>query len=471
MSIYNSADFDEQILAHLARSPEVFERARKLKLEGDDFLTSHGAGIELYKHMGETILAMGVSPLIPRGLLEIELNDKFEKGIITGVDGDTVTTLLDWMYTCDLNKDYVCLHLLPFIKHRRLSKVQQNTAGSVDLYNEMHRVASELEADVHDEDIIDVHPFDRPIFIDEMAFRDTGFDGLTEAMGGFQPEECSLLLGASGSGKTSVATNLATAISTGHNVLYVSLEEPTSHLVQRFYSNKFQINYTGLRYGKADEKALLQTAFNDLTAPERAAMRRLRLADARKQVPITIKGIMTLLEKYAAEGFIVDTVIIDQMDYMGPLKAVPKGADRWKEYEQIAFECDELSMYKIAEIHPISVIVLHQLKGSPKWKFGYEDISGFKGIVKPFDNAIAVGRLPETPHINLQSLKVRHSAPFCLTYMADFSIMSFFAEVFTPPDEKDGKEKKGRDYTVNKKKEDFNEKEARLLKAAKELKA
>lgn len=467
MSIYNSADFDEQVLAHLARSPEVFRKAKKLKLEGDDFLTSYAAGIQVYKVIGETLLNLGVDPPIPQSLLEIELAEKFMHGEVTGVDETTVVELLTWMYTTELKPEYIINHLALYIKHRRLTKVQQNTAGTLDLYDEMNKVASSLEVDNSTSEIISLNPFDRPIFVDESNFRDAGFDGLTQAMGGFQPEECSLILGCSGAGKTSVAINIASAIAQNYNVLYLSLEEPTEHLVQRFYANKFGLHYTKLRYGNQEEKMLLQTAFNDLTAPERAAMRRLKIADARKQCPITFKAIITLLESYAADNFIVDTLIIDQMDYMAPA-TYNKGRDgKWENYEAISFECDELSNYKIQGRHPISVIVLHQLKGNPKWRFSYDDITGFKGIVKPFDNAIAIGKVPDTDHINLQSLKVRHSAPFCLTYRANFANMTFAAEKFIYDEEADSKQK-GSKYQ-RKKKETFDEKEARLLQASREL--
>lgn len=469
MSMYNSADFDEMVLTHLVRSPIVYRKAKKLKLEGDDFLTSFGAGIQAYKQIGETILEMSTEAPIPQNILEIELAEKFENGEITGIEGDVLQDLINTIYTADLKEDYATAHLTGFIKHRRLSKVQQNTAGTVDLYEEMHKVAIELDFSTNVSEIESINPFDRPIFVDETMLRDTGFPGLTEAMGGFQPEECSLLMAASGSGKTSVATNIALAVANSVNVMYLSLEEPTNHLVQRFYANRFELDYSKLRYGSPDEQMLLRTAFADLTAPERAAMRRLRVVDARKQSPINIKAIQDIMENYAVnENFITDTIIIDQMDYMSPAKALPKGTDKWRESEQIAFECDELSMYKIMGRHPISVIIIHQLKGNPKWKYTYDDISGFKGIVKPFDSAIAIGRFDkESEHINLQSLKSRHSAAFTLTYRANFSTMSFTPEDWAPPEELDFVEKVPKRHKTKEKK--YDELEAMRNRAAREV--
>ena len=460
MSMYNTADFDEMILAHLVRSPEVARKAKQLKLAGDDFLTSYAAGIQAYKVIGESILALPILAPIPKNVLEIELMDKFNTGDIVGIEDDKMTELVDWFYTCDLSPEYVLAHLLPYIKHRRLQKVQQNTPNTVDLYDEMHKVAIELSFSSANEDVEAIHPFDSPIIVEDTGRRSTGFDGLDTKIGGFNLEECSLLLAASGAGKTSVASNIALGVSETVNVLYLSLEEPSKHLIQRFYANKFKMDYSKLRYGNCDETMLLRTKFNDMLAPERAAYRRLKVVDARNQCPITIKQIEAILEKQAHEGFIADTVIIDQMDYMAPEKKLGKQVDKWKEYEQIAFECDELSQYKIQGKHCISVIVIHQLKGKPKWEYSYDDISGFKGIVKPFDNAIAIGRYAmDSPHINLSSLKVRHCAPFMLTYKADFSTMSFEPDTWAPPEGSlDGEgAKKGRDYKVDMKKKKKDE--------------
>lgn len=462
MSLYN-ADFDELVLAHLIRSPEVLKKAKQYKIEGDDFLTSFVAGIQAYKQIAEAVLAIPLPAPIPKNILELELSEKFNNGEIIGLDSDKLEELVAWIYNLELTPTYILEHLLPFIKHRRLTKVQQNTPNTVNLYEEMHKIAVELNFSSSNDEVIGISPFDRPIFVENVSNRETGFDGLDSKLGGFNVEECSLLLASSGSGKTAVATNIALAVSKNQNVMFLSLEEPTTHLVQRFYARQFDCDYSKLRYGNADEQLELRSKFADFTAPERAAARRLKIVDARAQAPITIQGIQDILERYAAEGFITDTLIIDQMDYMSPLKNLGKAPDKWKEYEQIAFECDALSLYKIQGTHPIAVIVIHQLKGRPKWEYTYDDITGFKGIVKPFDNAIAIGRFAmDSPHINLTSLKVRHTAPFRLTYSADFSRMKFYPEEWAPPENSLGDDGgKKINYTKakkQKKKDEENEK-------------
>lgn len=464
MSRYNQAEFDELILAHLIRSPEVHKKAKQYKMEGDDFLTSFAAGIQAYKQIGETILALSIPAPMPRNIVELELAEKFNNGEIVGLDSDKMEEFVNWTYNLELTTSYVLEHLLPFIKHRRLSKVQQNTPNTVNLYEEMHKIAVELNFSSSNDEVFGVSPFDRPILVESTGNRETGFDGLDTKLGGFNPEECSLIMASSGAGKTAAASNIALAISKNQNVMYLSLEEPTPHLAQRFYARQFDLDYSKLRYGNADEQLELRSKFADLTAPERAAQRRLKIVDARAKCPINIQSIQDILEHYANEGFITDTLIIDQMDYMSPLKALGKTPDKWKEYEQIAFECDTLSLYKIRETHPIALIVLHQLKGKPKWEYSYDDITGFKGIVKPFDNALALGRFSmDSPHVNITSLKVRHTAPFKLTYNADFSRMKFYPEEWAPPEDSlssDGSRKINYGAIKNKKKDKEAEKYA-----------
>ncbi len=442
-TLYNNSDFDELILMHLTRSQKVYDRAKALKMEGDDFLTSLAAGIQVYKTIGQLLLDLNIVRPIVSTVLDIEVQTLLANNEINDVTIENLKELLDSFYIKELQEDYVEQHLFEFIKHRRLSKVQQTTTDSTEMYEEMKQVAEGFENIRVFEDVVDVNPFDRPIYIEQLAYRAIGFDGLEAHMGGFQPEECSLLMAGSGVGKTACAVNIANCISEFVNVGYFSLEEPNAHLTQRFYARKFGLNYSKLRYGNPEERMLLNSAFADLTALDRQRLRGLKIIDARHMTPVTVNTIKGLLTKYANEGFIIDTIIIDQMDYLSPVKTLSKGADRWKEYEQIAFECDELSMFRILDQHPISVIVLHQLKGAPTWDYTVDDIAGFKGIIKPFDLALAIGKHHENAnYIKIQSLKVRHFAPFALTYQANFENMNFTRADWAPQNGKEDRNRK-----------------------------
>jgi hypothetical protein len=137
-------------------------------------------------------------------------------------------------------------------------------------------------------------------------------------------------------------------------------------------------------------------------------------------------------------------IFIDQMDYMKPDRPVAKGAQKWQEFETIAFECDKLSQYRINGTHTFALWLVHQAKGNMLWEFGYDNISGFKGIVKPFDVALGVGRFSkDTPYINLFSMKVRHTQHFVQSYHALFENMNFIQKNWTPPKPENGKRNRG----------------------------
>jgi hypothetical protein len=204
-------------------------------------------------------------------------------------------------------------------------------------------------------------------------------------------------------------------------------------LIQRFYANLFQLSYSRLKNGDLAVREELLQNFAARTDIERAMYRRLKIVDGRNLCPITYKGIIELLERSAQEeDFVADVVIVDQLEFMTPAKAIEKGAGKWREYEQISFEIDALSQYRIGNQRPICVWLLHQIQGRPQWEYSYDNIAGFKGIVKPFDVAMGAGRMPGTDFINLHSLKNRHSAPFAHTYVANFAHMRFDESNFQP---------------------------------------
>jgi hypothetical protein len=162
-------------------------------------------------------------------------------------------------------------------------------------------------------------------------------------------------------------------------------------------------------------------------------LQNLHIVDARALCPINVDALKTIVEQKAAEGFIPDVIFIDQLDYVTPLKQLPKGSMPWQEYQQSAFELDAFSQYKIQGKFDFALWVVHQGKGAMKWEFGYDDISGFRGIVKPFDICLGVGRhLKEEPFINLFSMKVRHTSHVKQSYKAEFEYMSFIQQQWSP---------------------------------------
>lgn len=432
MSMYNTTDFDEMVLAHMLRCPEVYNRAKKLRITGEDFLSSTLAGIQLYKTIADISLRLNLCP-IPKNILEMELNQLIEAGILMG-DYDQLQQLVNWFYEADLSVAYVNHHLIDFIKHRRFSKINQETSDSVSLFSKLLEADREIPKA---EGAVIVDPFAEPIMCASDTGISTGFLKVDASLGGgTHKRECGLIMAASGSGKTAIGINFSIGGMRNHNTLYVSLEEPADHLIQRYYANLFQLEYTKLKNGDPDTQRELRTTFSMMTDIEKSMYRRLKIVDGRNQCPINYKGIEELIERAAQEsGFVADVVIIDQLDFMTPYKTMPKSADKWREYEQTTMEIDELSNYMVGGVNPIGVWVLHQIRGKPRWEYDYNDIAGYKGVVKPFDLAIGVGRAIGEPYVNIHSMKTRHGEPFAHSYRGDFAKMTFIDCEYKPPQE------------------------------------
>ena len=435
MSIYDDSDFDELIIKHLLRSNQVYEKAKALKLTGDDLLSSHIAGIQLYKELANLSLELGPSP-IDRTLLEMHIRQKKTTGQISGIDNDDLTTLINWCYSSDINPQYIESQLLPFIKHRRLNKAAlANRAEPVVAYQEMHKLAIGIAANNTESQIDSIKPFAQIVQSQTIQGVTTGFPEIDAKMGGLAAEECGLLIGHSGTGKTAVASVIAhKAAIAGFKVLYISLEEPKENIINRWYAAHFQINYTTLHYGQEDARGQLEIGFNNMTPEDKEALvSNLDIIDARKLTPICADEIAVLIDKKAEEGFIPDLVILDQMDYMKPNVELNKNANKWEKYEQVAFDCDKLSQHHILEADTFALWVLHQAKGQMKWEFGYDEIASFRGIVKPFDVSLGIGRHDkDSPYINLFSMKVRHTQHFRQSYRAYFEYMSFVKTNWSP---------------------------------------
>lgn len=435
MNMYDDKDFDELILVHMIHDPKIYNKTKQLRFTGEDFLTSILAGNQIYQNIGEILLELNICPC-PKQILEIEINQRIRDGVLTA-DSEKLQTIVDWFYdNPELSYAYVEAHLIPFLKHRRFTKVKHSTQDPSELYSQLAIADSTIPKT---DGALIVNPFDMPILCETSQGISTGFSRLDIALGGgYHKEECGLILAASGSGKTSLGVNFCAGSMATHNVMYISLEEPMKHLVQRFYANRHKLPYTKLKNGDPEVQQQLIDLFQSRTDIERAMFNRLKVVDARDQCPITYKGIEELLENAANEGFVTDAVVIDQLDFMAPFKSRGKGVDKWQEYEQICSEIDTLSQYKIGGTNNISVWVLHQIHGKALWEYSFDNIAGYKGAVKPFDMAVAVGRYPGTDFLNIHSLKTRHGQPFAYTYTANFSHMTFNDGVWQPPRNQNG---------------------------------
>lgn len=435
--LYMSEDFSEIILKHLVRDRSVFDLAKAVGMRSEDLLTSSVAGIRLYKVLGDIIFDIGAAPIDSKILLTY-IKLKLDAGELEGFSIDSVLELYNYIYTDTLNVAYVLEHLENFIKVRRAIKLQvEHHDEPLDLMEELGKLAIDIGQSKQASKVTSVKPFETLVYTERIEGIPTGFNKIDNKAGSICKGECGLLLGHSGSGKTATASQIALrAASEGYKVLYICLEEPLKNVVHRWYANKFEINYTRLHLGQAEIEK--EEAFKTLTPEDKEKLGRLDIVDARDLTPATTEDIKQILEDKAAEGFIPDMVILDQLDYMRPMKALPKGSQRWQEYEVCAFECDLLSQYKIAGEYEFALWVVHQATGDMKWTFDYTSIAGCKGIVKPFDVAIGVGRESrDSPMVNLFSLKVRHASHYSFPYRAEFEYMKFYdSGPYTPTEKK-----------------------------------
>lgn len=452
--LYSSADFDEIILTHLIRSKKVFTKASELKLTGEDFLSSQLAGIQFYKLIAEVVFEIGTAP-VSRAVLELHVKPKLAE---VQVDTESFNTFLDYVYSSELMEDYICTQLLPFIRFRRISKASsEHKHDPLQAYEEMNKLAVSLNAADKGSLVVSAKPFDSFVLAPDIIAIPTGFNEIDLKIYGLAKQECGLLIGHSGSGKTASASYIAiNAARAGKKVLYLSLEEPYQNIVYRWYANQFRISYSQLHFAHTDELGQMghaaedvQKAIEALSEEEKERLALLDIIDARALAPVNVDTLRTLIDEKAQQGFVPDVIIIDQMDYLSPVKQLPKGANPWQEYEQIAFECDSLSQHMIGGVAGFALWVVHQAKGEMRWTFGYDDIAGFRGIVKPFDLCLGVGRSSrDEPYVNIFTMKVRHTEHAQCAYRADFQYMDFSPQRGYVPEA--NKHKKSGDKMFNK---------------------
>lgn len=253
----------------------------------------------------------------------------------------------------------------------------------------------------------------------------TGFTHIDAATQGLGYQEFGLFIGHTGAGKTALAIYSAIQNARmGRKVLYLSLEEKTENLVKRIQSNIFRISYTLLHKGCESAREQLKTRLKNLTDREKFTLDNLKIHDLTGLQSPTADYLKNYLEGlYSKNGFHPDLVYIDQMEY---LETNSKSQHEWERLKNIAFEIDKLSQHLIGNRYKFSIWLLHQASGKMSWKYSNDQISGFTGIIRPCDMAIAIGRKGTMDDIvKLFSLKVRHSRNFEFDYHADLQFMDF----------------------------------------------
>jgi hypothetical protein len=422
IDLYNNADYIELVIKCLFREKAVLQRAQELHVKPEDF-----GSISIYNAYVEVALTIGEAPINPQ-LCLASLKGILKKHYILEADMPSVIAFWDFIYSdsASNNPAYVLEHLADFIKTRRYQQLRADKLNTPEeLVSEAEKLIGELAMKSSVGSIREFNPFEELVLIEHRESLLTGFPAVDMVARGLNYQEMGIILGHSGSGKTAMATYSAIQNAKQfRKVLYLSLEEPAENICSRVYSNIFRIPYTDLHKGNVMLQNELRDAFQTLGCRDREALQNLKIHDLRDASPVTAKFIANYLDKlYSETGYHPDLIYIDQMDYM---TSSDKFDAEWQKYAKVSFEVDDLSNHLIGGTHPFSVWLLHQAGGKMTRKFSNAEITGFKGILKPADMVLAIGRdSAQDSIVSIFSLKSRHAKNFQFDYLAELEFMNF----------------------------------------------
>lgn len=419
--LYNNADFIELTIKCLFRSKSVLRKALDLGIKPEDFGT-----IAVYQAFVETAIEIGEAPINPKLCLAKLKTLLPQKGIN---DASLAIEFWEFIYNDEssLNEEYVLKNLVEFINFRRYQDLKVAKINSPqELVSAANKLLSDMAIKNSSDSIRTFKPFETLVLAEHKESLLTGFPAIDMVAKGLNYQEFGLILGHSGSGKTAVA--VFSAIQNAKDkkkVLYLSIEEPAENICSRVYSNIFRICYTDLHKGSVFMQDDLKEAFSKLGEHDRQLLQNLDIHDLRgAQGSITCKYIESYLDNlYEQTGYHPDLVYIDQMDY---LTTNSKFDAEWQKYGRVAFEVDELSNHLIGGKHKFSIWLLHQAGGKMAKNFTNAEITGYKGVIKPTDMALAIGReSAQSSVVSIFSLKSRHAKNFRFDYLAELEFMNF----------------------------------------------
>jgi hypothetical protein len=421
MSNYNDADYIELNIRCLYRDKKVLQKALDLDVKPEDF-----GSIDIYKLFVEAALTVGEAPINPK-LCLTTIKPLFKKYNILNTDLDTILKFHDFIYNDDpTNSDYLLRNLADFVRFRRYQTLRADKISSPEeLVKEASRLIADIETRDNSAEVAVFTPFKDLVVLQHKETIPTGFNAIDSEARGLNYQELALIIGHSGSGKTAMAVYSAIqSAKRNRKVLYLSLEEPAENICSRIYSNIFRIPYTDLHKGSVLKQEDLREAFLQMPEVEKAGMQNLQVHDLRYVTPVTCRYIQNYLDQlYEKTGYHPDVIYIDQLDY---ITSIQKCDQQWQKYERAAFEVDELCDHLIGGEHKFSVFLLHQAAGKMTKRYTNAEISGFKGVIKPADMVLAIGRdSTQDDNVNIFSLKCRHAKNFQYEYLAELEYMNF----------------------------------------------
>ena len=419
--LYNDSDYIELVIKCLFRDKQTLNKALDLQITPEDFGT-----IAVYNVFVATALQLREAP-INSNLCLATLKTLRKNYNLSPADNQNILAFWEYLYNEEAtNSEYIRNNLADFVKFRRFQALKIDKAQKPEeLLQEASKLVSNIDLKNGADNIREFNPFSALVTIEARESLGTGFETIDLKAKGLNYQEFGLILGHSGSGKTAMAVFSALQNAKKfRKVLYLSLEEPAENICNRFYSNIFRIPYTDLHKGSPFAKQDLEAAFASMSDIDRTALQNLQIVDMRDVTPLTAKYIQTYLDKkYDETGYHPDLVYIDQMDYLSTNDQYD--AD-WQKYNKVAFEVDDLSNHLIGGKHPFSIWLLHQAGGKMSKQFTNADITGFKGILKPVDMALAIGReSAQKDQVSIFSLKSRHAKNFQYDYYAELEYMNF----------------------------------------------
>ena len=421
VELYNDADYIELTIKCLFRDKAVLQKAQDLQVKPEDFGT-----ISILNAFAEAALSIGKAPINAQLCLSV-LKPLLKKYHVLTADMGTVLEFWDFVYNDEpINSEYVLANFPDFVKTRRYQSIKiEKIETPEELISEAEKLIGDINLRDAKSGIREFDPFSELVLIEHRESLLTGFGAVDSLARGLNYQEMGIILGHSGSGKTAVATYSAIQNAKQlRKVLYLSLEEPAENICSRVYSNIFRIPYTDLHKGNSFAQSDLREAFKTMSCRDKEALLNLKIHDLRDATPVTGRFIANYLDKlYTETGYHPDLVYIDQMDYM---TSVDKFDAEWQKYSKVSFEVDELSNHLIGGEHPFSVWLLHQAGGKMTKKFSNAEITGFKGILKPADLVLAIGRdSAQDSVVSIFSLKSRHAKNFQFDYLAELEFMNF----------------------------------------------
>lgn len=425
----DNAEYYELMLRHLIRDPEFHKQAVMLGVKAEDFLSSIVGGVVIYKIFAEVALEVNSTP-ISTDLFRLKLKSKFDENPNLVGKEEQAAELYEKVYTQAIDSKFANENLRSFIKRRRQVKASQEHGTNHDALNAaLNEIEKELASKSVNAVVTVDYPFKKLLKQSLTTLIPTGFARVDAALGGggIAKGEYGLIVGYTGGGKTAMAVSIAKANAImGNKAAFVSMEETTINISNRFYSQVFRINYSDLRNGKAGME--LEQLFNDNPDdPHRKLLAdNLALFGLKEAAPVTPQAVLDTLRKHYDEtGFIPDVVVVDQMQFMEP-NDKKKNESSWDMQARLSSHCDWLSHQTIGG-QPFGLWVLHQAKGGKMKKFfTHAEISGFKGILQPADIGIGIGREDQkSKDFGIFSLKTRHTAGFESDYEGELEYMTF----------------------------------------------